>query len=250
MSGVVLLDMGGVLLDLGEGRGLPTGEADREGRRALVRALEAAGGRPPGEGALERHLFAPWRRGYRRRYQRGAEEPWEPHLARLRAETGAELSDEGMLGAWFGAYGAAIPALPGAAEALTRLRWRGWTLGLVSNVPLPGALYRGVLERHRLLAPFETLRFSYDAGVRKPLPGMLLQVLEELGVGPEEAVMVGDRRDSDVAAGRAAGTATVRLTGGRGGTDDGPEPDLVLGSIAELPEALEEGAEGLGGKTA
>ena len=268
MRDVVLLDMGGVLVDLGEGRGLPTGETDREGRYALARALEAAGGVPPADGpggnasstnaseidgavsgdlweerwdaTLERWLFSPWRRGYRRRYERGAEEPWEPHLARLRSGTGSSLSDEGILSAWFGAYGAAIPALTGAAETLLRLRWVGWRLGLVSNVPLPGSLYRRVLERHRLLAPFDVLRFSYDAGVRKPRPGMLLQVLEELGVEPGGAVMVGDRRDSDIAAGRAAGTSTIWLTSGRrGGADDGPEPDLVVGSIADLPGVLE-----------
>jgi HAD superfamily hydrolase (TIGR01549 family) len=254
----VLLDMGGVVVDLGEGRGLPTGDADREGRRALARAVEAAGGRlPPDargpdvmrhhgggwEGFVERRLLAPWRLGYGRRYQRGAEEPWEPHLARFRSETGAALSDEALLAAWFEPFGEAIPALPGAREALDRLRRMGPALGLVSNVPLPGSLYRRVLERHRLLAPFDALRFSHDAGVRKPCPEMLLQVLEELGTPPEEAVMVGDRRDSDIAAGRAAGTVTVLLGGGRRGAaddgpDDGPEPDLTLGSIAELPEAL------------
>lgn len=251
----VVLDMGGVLVDLGPGRGLPTGDADREGRAALARALEAAGGEPDGdegwEGALERRLFAPWRLGYRRRYERGAEEPWEPHLARLRSATGAALSDEALLGAWFEPFGAAIPALPGAAEALSRLGRMGPALGLVSNVPLPGALYRRVLERHRLLAPFDALRFSHDAGVRKPRPAMLLQVLDELGVAPQEAVMVGDRRDSDVATGRAAGTATVWLTGGRrGAADDGPEPDLALGSIAELPEALARREPELGRRTA
>lgn len=268
MRGVVLLDMGGVLVDLGDGRGLPTDETDREGRYALARALEAAGGVLPADGSgenastdeshtvgtaprdrweerwdavLERWLFSPWRRGYRRRYARGAEEPWQPHLARLRSETGAELSDEGMLSAWFGAYGATIPAMAGAAETLLRLRWAGWRLGLVSNVPLPGVLYRRVLERYRLLASFDVLRFSHDAGVRKPKPGMLFQVLEELGVAPGEALMVGDRRDSDIAAGRAAGMTTIWLTGGRRGrgADDGPEPDLVVGTIADLPEALE-----------
>jgi len=249
---VVLLDMGGVLVELGEGRGLPWGEPETAGRRALARALERAGGRLPGlaeagpagaerawDRALETLLFAPWRQGHRQRYERGAEEPWEPHLARLRSATGAEASDEVLLGAWFEPFGGSIAALPGAAEALARLQDRGLSLALVSNVPLPGFLYRRVLERHRLLAPFECLRFSHDAGVRKPRPGMLLQALDELAADPGEAVMVGDRRDSDIAAGRAAAVRTVWLTGGRRGTADiGPEPDWTLGSVAELPEAL------------
>lgn len=248
----VLLDMGGVLVDLGEGRGRPVGAANRAGRQALAERLVAAGGRVPVEDGeepgswdrtLERLLFEPWREGYRRRYERAAEEPWEPHLARLRAATGAKASDEELLSAWCGPYADAIPALPGAVEALGRLRAQGLLLGLVSNVPLPGFLYRRLLERHRLLAPLAVLRFSYDAGVRKPRPDMLVQALEELSVAPEEAVMVGDRRDADVAAGRAAGVGTVWLTSGRGGADDGPEPDLTLERLAELPAALAEGCQ-------
>jgi len=243
----ILLDMGGVLVDLGEGHGLPTGDAEREGREALARCLREHGGQIPSssnaggtwDGLLDELLFDPWRRGYRRRSERGAEEPWEPHLARLRAATGAQAADEALLSAWFEPFGRSVPAVPGAADALTRLQDLGLSLGLVSNVPLPGFLYRRILERHRLLAPLSCLRFSHDAGVRKPRPGMLLQVLEELSVPAAEALMVGDRRDSDVAAGRAAAVRTVRLTGGRhGSADDGPDPDLTLGSLAELPAAL------------
>lgn len=249
---VVLLDMGGVLIHLGDGHGLPYGEPEPACHQALVQALEQAGGRPTGlaeagpagterawNRTLDTLLFGPWQRGYRQRYERGAEEPWEPHLARLRAATGAEISDEALLAAWFEPFGETLPALPGAAEALRRLQERGLSLGLVSNVPLPGFLYRRVLERHRLLAPFETLRFSHDAGVRKPRPGMLLQVLDELSANPSEAVMVGDRKDADIAAGRAAGVRTVWLTSGRREeADHGPEPDWTLVSVAELPEAL------------
>lgn len=241
----VLLDMGGVLVDLGEGRGLPTGETAVRGWEALIRCLRDHGGRlPTGPRAhelVDERLFEPWRSGYRQRYERGAEEPWEPHLARLREATGARVSDEALLSAWFEPFGRTVPALPGAAEALEALQDLGLALGLVSNVPLPGFLYRRALEHHRLLAPFSCLRFSHDAGVRKPRPGMLLQVLEELGVPADEALMVGDRRDSDIAAGRAAGVGTVWLTGGRrGSTDEGPEPDLALEDLAALPAILEE----------
>ena len=62
---------------------------------------------------------------------------------------------------------------------------------------------------------------------------MLRAALAALGASAEEALMVGDRRAADVAAGRAAGVETVWI---RSAFDDGPEPDHVIGSLAELPD--------------
>ena len=117
-------------------------------------------------------------------------------------------------------------------ETLDALLARGAKLALVSNAPLPGALYARLLARHDLARGFESLQWSYDAGSRKPSPAMLRAALSALGVTPGSAVMVGDRRGSDVAAGRAAGLRTVWLRSEDGG---GPPPDRTIDRLVELP---------------
>ena len=65
---------------------------------------------------------------------------------------------------------------------------------------------------------------------------MLRAALTDLDVDREAAIMVGDRRDRDIAAGRSAGIATVWI---RGEFDDGPVADIDIGSLAELPGLLQ-----------
>lgn len=238
----VLLDMGGVLIDLLGSRGLPFGDYDRKGREALLSCLRASGAGPQlDERTIDGLLFEPWRNGYRRRYEVGYEEPIAPHLERLRQATGAKASARELLEAWTGAYASALPKIDDPAETLRALANSGRRLALCSNVPLPGWIYRSALERHDLAEPFECLLFSSDRGSRKPAPGLLFEALRTLGVPPEHAVMVGDRPTSDIAAGRAAGTWTVwlrRLSHGVS-AEEGLEADAVIHRLDELLPLLD-----------
>jgi len=94
-----------------------------------------------------------------------------------------------------------------------------------------------VLAREGLAALFDALSFSYDRRARKPGPALVQRTVAVLEVEPSEAIMVGDRRSTDVAAGRAAGVRTVWV-GADGGDADGPEPDATIGSLVELPALL------------
>lgn len=250
----VLLDMGGVLLDPGNPEGLPMGRHDFRGREALLallrergevkasarvvaRASVRPGGRPGVKldpDALEQLLFGPWRTEHARRYELGREADWHPHLVRLRRATRRRFSDRRLLTTWFAPYAETVRPIAGAAETLAELSAR-FPLGLVSNVPLPGALYEPLLARHGLLAPFTVRRWSYESGSRKPSPAMIVSALAALGVAPQEAVMVGDRRGADVAAGRSAGVRTVWL---RSSDSGGPAPDRTIERISELPRLL------------
>jgi HAD superfamily hydrolase (TIGR01509 family) len=232
----VLLDMGGVLIDTRGTAALPGDRLDHRGRRALLGLLRAHGVRKVSGEQLDRELFEPWHHDYAGRYERMRDAAWEPHLARLRASTGTGLDDLTMLASWFGPYAETLKPLPGARRAIAALRTAGYRTGLVSNVPLPGALYRPALEAAGLIEQLEVTRFSYDAGSRKPSPRMLHEVLAALGAEPRSAVMVGDRRASDVAAGRAAGMRTVWL---RSEFSDGPAADADIDSIADLPALLD-----------
>lgn len=229
-----LLDMGGVLLDMRSSNGVPPRALDFRGRQALLAALDAP---ELGMDDLERLVFEPWRRGYRERYRRGREAEWNEHLDRLRRVSGSRLSDQELLSIWFAPFGESLRPVAGAADAVESLSGAGLRLAVVSNVPLPGSLYRRVLERLGMADAIDAFEFSYDSGHRKPSPFMLRSALAELQAPPERAVMVGDRRESDVAAGRAAGTATVWV---RSEHRTGPDPDWTIGSLAHLPELLEE----------
>lgn len=229
-----LVDMGGVILELDNSRGFPVERLDWRGREALLHLIRERGGHASLDD-LERLLFAPWHEGYERRRETGKEEPWDPHFRRLRRRAGIRTRSLTLLEAWFRPYGEQLRPIEGAVDALESMRSAGLRLSLVSNVPLPGELYLGVLRRHGIADCFKSLHFSYDAGSRKPSPAMLRSALKELGVKPPEAVMVGDRRPNDVAAGRAAGTVTVWVRSDDGG---GPAADYEVDALAEVPGLL------------
>jgi len=232
MIRALLFDMGGVLISLQGARGLPEGRLDWRGRQALLTVIRRHGGRAR-DIDLDRLLFDPWRADYERRYEVGYDADWKPHLTRLRRHAGINLHDETLLGAWFRPYGETLTAFRGAAEALKTLRFAGFRIGLVSNVPLPGELYRRILEQYGIARSIESFHFSYDERSRKPSPAMLRRALAALEADPSEALMIGDRRSSDVAAGRAAGTGTIWL---RRDDSGGPEPDHIIDELSELPD--------------
>jgi HAD superfamily hydrolase (TIGR01458 family) len=76
----------------------------------------------------------------------------------------------------------------------------------------------------------------------KPAPTFFRDAVAELGVEPGRAAMVGDDLRNDVLAAQAAGLTGVLVRTGkfRDGDLEGVDgrPDLVIDSIADLPEAL------------
>lgn len=78
-----------------------------------------------------------------------------------------------------------------------------------------------------------------DTKEKKPHPEPLERIARELGLRPDELVMVGDG-PQDIGAGRAVGALTV---GVRGGILEearllASEPDVLLDSLEQLPAAL------------
>ena len=233
----VLLDMGGVILHMAGGRGFPVSRLDWRGRQAMLQKIRTTGGRAT-QDDLEVLVFGPWLEEYGRREESGMEADWRPHLDRLRSRSRTQASDSELLSAWFGPYGEQLVPLEGAAAALATLGDTDLKLALVSNVPLPGEIYEPVLRRQGLADVFDHLVFSYDAGSRKPSPAMLRQAMVAIGAEPERTVMVGDRRDRDIAAGRSAGTGTVWIRSDDGG---GPDPEATIDALADLPKLLGQG---------
>jgi FMN phosphatase YigB (HAD superfamily) len=132
-------------------------------------------------------------------------------------------------------------AMPGAVETVRALRRAGLRLGVVCDAGFsPGYVLRGFLERAGLREHFEpaALTFSDEVGVYKPDPRIFEVTLHALGAAPAEAAHVGDLRFTDIAGARAVGMRTVRFRGHADDTADGPEADVVIASLLDLPAAL------------
>lgn len=124
--------------------------------------------------------------------------------------------------------------VPAALEAVERL---GTAIGLVTNGA--ATVQRAKLEAVDLLARFDPLVISSEAGERKPSPVIFEIALAAAGVGPDEAVYVGDNLWHDIAGAHAAGIPTVWVD--RPGHEldpDWPQPDTVVRSLADLPGAI------------
>jgi len=119
---------------------------------------------------------------------------------------------------------------------LKHLRTAGLKLGVATNDAEAPA--RAHLGKANTLDLFDFVA-GFDSGFGgKPAPGQLLGFCGATGLAPDTCVMVGDSTH-DLHAGRAAGMATVAvLTGVATRSDLAPHADVVLGSIAALPEWL------------
>jgi HAD superfamily hydrolase (TIGR01458 family) len=74
--------------------------------------------------------------------------------------------------------------------------------------------------------------------VGKPERDFFRLALEDMGLESHEAAMVGDDAEADVAGAQAAGLTGILVKSGKYRPGAEGTPDLVLDSVAELPEAL------------
>lgn len=93
-----------------------------------------------------------------------------------------------------------------------------------------------------IVAAIETATGKIPVVVGKPEPLMLHMALQRMGVLPHEAVMVGDRLDTDIVAGDRAGMLTVLVLTGVSTRDEiatAPSlPDLVFTDLNAVTESL------------
>ena len=126
---------------------------------------------------------------------------------------------------------AELVLLPGAARAVARLNAAGVRTVLVTNQSWlsrsPGnpERYAAVharlaqllaAEGARLDAAYHCPHARATCDCRKPDPGLLRRAARELQIELGQSVIIGDR-DTDLMAGRAAGTSTILVRTGEGG---------------------------------
>ncbi len=125
----------------------------------------------------------------------------------------------------------------GIQAGLEALQAAGVQLMMVTNKPeqfVPAILKATGLEQY-----FTTWLGGNSLPEKKPHPLPLLTLMEKAGVSPEQALMIGDSR-SDIDAARAAGVKVVAVSYGynHGRPVAEESPDLIVGSVVELTEAL------------
>lgn len=162
-----------------------------------------------------------------------------PHLVRRALGEGATDAEvEAGLAHFLSYYHAHMldntTAYPGVREGLELLR--AHAMAVLTNKPV--VFSREILERMGLARYFRFVYGGNSFPTKKPDPMGVEILLRDLAAEPSEAMMVGDS-DVDVRTARNAGVWACGVSYGLGaeGLRAHP-PDLMLASLAELPEHL------------
>ena len=128
---------------------------------------------------------------------------------------------------------------PDVLSTLTELKQRGYKLGVIANQNY-GTEDR--LNNWNLRQFFDVIAASAELSMAKPDPVIFEWALNQADCRPQNAVMVGDRMDNDMAPANRLGMHTVRLLRGLGAyhkpqTDD-EKPEYTISSLAELLDLL------------
>jgi HAD superfamily hydrolase (TIGR01549 family) len=101
-----------------------------------------------------------------------------------------------------------LALFPDVIPELEKLRQKGYKIALISNTDCftMRSFFEAGYRKH-----FDYMALSYETGLLKPDPGIFRLILENLGVKPGEAVMVGDNLKDDVQAALSVGMQAVLM---------------------------------------
>jgi putative hydrolase of the HAD superfamily len=130
-----------------------------------------------------------------------------------------------------------------ALPVLTELRRLGYRLGLVSNAA-DDTNIQVLVDKVGARDCFEVILSSAAIGVRKPAPKIFRRVLDQMGVQPEQAAMVGDTLGADILGAHNVGMFAIWITrrANRAANRDHLDtirPDATIAALSELPGVLE-----------
>jgi putative hydrolase of the HAD superfamily len=165
-------------------------------------------------------------------YRRNA---WTRGLASLgadRPELGAKLAE---------VFAAQRRKLPYVYEetfsVLDELRGRYKLLLLTNGCP---DLQQEKLDGVPALTPyFDVILISGHYGEGKPSPRLFAHAMEQLGISPEEGVMVGDKLTTDILGANGVGMTSVWINRHDKKRSNEIVPKFEIASLTELPELLQ-----------
>ena len=125
---------------------------------------------------------------------------------------------------------------------LERLAGKGLRLGVIANQPRE---ITEIVRKAGIENLFQVLIISTEHGISKPDPRIFQLAIGKVGAdSPEQCVMVGDRLDTDIAPANKIGMKTIRVTSSlfslQTPRDRYETPDYTVGSLAEIPDVVEE----------
>lgn len=146
-----------------------------------------------------------------------------PELAAILADDYRNLRDERLC------------LIPGAIDAMKRLRTHGARLALITNGS--ASAQRRKIDRFELARFFDQILIEGEVGIGKPDPRVYQDAVGALGCGPAEAWSVGDNLEWDVTAPQRLGVYAIWVDARGAGLPPGlhTRPDRIIRSIAELP---------------
>jgi HAD superfamily hydrolase (TIGR01549 family) len=129
--------------------------------------------------------------------------------------------------------------VPGISEALNKLS-RRFKVGLITMRYVPKERVTEELARFNIVDYFECIITASDTHNPKPSPEALVKCARQLNVKIDQCAVVGDSV-ADVRAGKNAGTKTVAVLSGIFSREDlqKENPDLIIGSVKDLPDHLD-----------
>ncbi len=125
--------------------------------------------------------------------------------------------------------------LPDALSVVVPLS-RQFRLGILANQP---AECRASLARRGLLDHFTVVAISDELKMRKPDSAIFQWAINQAGISPNQAIMIGDRRDNDILPAAQIGMKTLWLDWPshrqRSWFPDDPHAQLFLASSDRVP---------------
>jgi HAD superfamily hydrolase (TIGR01549 family) len=132
-----------------------------------------------------------------------------------------------------------VSVYPDVLPVLLKLKEQ-YSLGIIANGN-PRRCYR-FLKKFKIYSFFSVVVISGETGFKKPEPFLFEYALKKLNCKPEQALMVGDRYDTDIKGAKNVGMHTVRINRGilKNGrpTNETEIPEFEIDTLEDLLEIL------------